>query len=90
SENALRLRIYGDKGGLEWAQEDPNYLWFTELGAPKQLLTRGGAGAGPAAARLSRTPGGHPEATSKASPTSTPRPPAPSAPDAPASLCPRT
>lgn len=61
SENALRLRVYGDKGGLEWAQEDPNYLWFTELGQPKQLLTRGGAGANAAAARLSRTPGGHPE-----------------------------
>ncbi len=29
NENGLRLRIYGDKGGLEWAQEDPNYLWFT-------------------------------------------------------------
>ncbi len=61
NENALRLRVYGDKGGLEWAQEDPNYLWFTELGKPKQLLTRGGAGAGPDAARVSRTPGGHPE-----------------------------
>jgi predicted dehydrogenase len=61
NENALRLRIYGDKGGLEWAQEDPNYLWYTPLGEPKRLLTRGGAGASAAAARLSRTPGGHPE-----------------------------
>jgi predicted dehydrogenase len=61
SENALRLRVYGEKGGLEWAQEDPNYLWFTPLGEPKRLLTRAGAGAGPEAARVSRTPGGHPE-----------------------------
>ena len=47
NENALRLRVYGDKGGLEWAQEDPNYLWYTPLGEPKRLITRGGAGAGP-------------------------------------------
>lgn len=60
-ENGLRLRIYGDKGGLEWAQEEPNCLWFTRYGEPKQLLTRGGAGAMPEAARVSRVPGGHPE-----------------------------
>jgi predicted dehydrogenase len=61
NENALRLRVYGEKGGLEWAQEDPNYLWFTPFGEPKRLLTRGGAGARGAAAAVSRTPGGHPE-----------------------------
>jgi predicted dehydrogenase len=61
SENALRLRVYGEKGGIEWEQEEPNKLWFTPLGEPKRLLTRGGAGAGPDAARVSRTPGGHPE-----------------------------
>ena len=60
-ENALRLRVYGEAGGLEWAQEDPNYLWYTPFGEPKRLLTRGGVGAGPEAARVSRTPGGHPE-----------------------------
>ena len=60
-ENALRLRVYGSKGGLEWAQEDPNYLWFTPLGEPKRLITRNGAGAGPEAGRLSRVPSGHPE-----------------------------
>ncbi|MEP5759279.1 MAG: Gfo/Idh/MocA family oxidoreductase, partial [Litoreibacter sp.] len=38
NENALKLRIYGSKGGLEWSQEDPNYLWFTPLGQPKRLL----------------------------------------------------
>jgi predicted dehydrogenase len=61
NENALRLRVYGTKGGLEWAQEDPNYLWFTPLGQPKRLITRGGAGSGPEAARMSRVPPGHPE-----------------------------
>ena len=61
NENALRIRVYGEKGGLEWAQEDPNYLWFTPFGEPKRLITRNGAGAGDAAARVSRIPPGHPE-----------------------------
>ncbi|MEC9343012.1 MAG: Gfo/Idh/MocA family oxidoreductase [Pseudomonadota bacterium] len=61
NENALKLRIYGTKGGLEWSQEDPNYLWHTPFGEPKRLLTRNGAGAGPAAGRVSRVPPGHPE-----------------------------
>ena len=61
NENALRLRVYGDKGGLEWAQEDPNYLWHTPFGEPKRLITRGGAGSGAAAGRVSRIPPGHPE-----------------------------
>jgi predicted dehydrogenase len=60
-ENGLRLRVYGEKGGIEWSQEDPNYLWYTPLGEPKRLLTRGGAGTGPEAARLTRVPSGHPE-----------------------------
>jgi len=61
NENALRLRVYGENGGLEWAQEDPNYLWHTPFGEPKRLITRNGSGAGDAAARLSRIPPGHPE-----------------------------
>ncbi|MFZ5709403.1 MAG: Gfo/Idh/MocA family protein [Pseudomonadota bacterium] len=61
NENALRIRVYGTKGGLEWAQEDPNYLWHGPLGAPKRKLTRGGAGAGAAAGRVTRVPPGHPE-----------------------------
>lgn len=61
NENALKLRIYGDKGGLEWSQEDPNYLWFTPLGEPKRLITRNGAGASEASQSVSRIPGGHPE-----------------------------
>ncbi len=61
NENALRLRVYGEKGGLEWAQEDPNYLWFTPYNEHKRLITRNGVGAGDAANRLSRVPPGHPE-----------------------------
>lgn len=61
NENSLRIRVFGEKGGIEWAQEDPNYLWFTPLNEPKRLLTRNGAGTGEAAARMSRVPPGHPE-----------------------------
>lgn len=61
NENALRIRVYGEKGGLEWAQEHPNHLWHTPFGEPKRLITRNGAGAGEAAARMSRIPPGHPE-----------------------------
>jgi predicted dehydrogenase len=60
-ENALRLRVYGTKAGIEWAQEDPNYLWVTPFGKPRYRVTRSGAGAGEAAARVSRVPPGHPE-----------------------------
>lgn len=62
NENGLKLRVYGSKGGLEWAQENPNQLWFTPFGEPKRLLTRGGAGAlSEAARRVTRIPSGHPE-----------------------------
>ena len=61
SENGLRLRVYGDKGGLEWAQEHPNQLAFTRLGEPPQTISRGGAGAGDSAGLATRTPAGHPE-----------------------------
>jgi predicted dehydrogenase len=60
-ENGLKLRVYGSKGGIEWVQADPNYLWFAPFGQPKQLITRAGAGAGPAAGRVTRVPSGHPE-----------------------------
>ncbi len=61
NDNGLRLRVYGTKGGLEWTQEDPNYLWHSPFGEPKRLIRRGGAGASPVAARLTRIPPGHPE-----------------------------
>ena len=61
NENGLKVRVYGTKGGLEWTQADPNYLWYTPFGEPKRLITRGGAGSGPAAGRVTRVPPGHPE-----------------------------
>lgn len=61
NENGLRLRVYGTRGGIEWAQMDPNYLWHTSLGEPKRLITRGGAGANEAANSVTRVPAGHPE-----------------------------
>jgi predicted dehydrogenase len=61
NENGLRLRIYGDKGGLEWGQENPNVMTFAPFGQPKRLLTRGGAGLGGGASSWTRIPPGHPE-----------------------------
>ncbi len=60
-ENGLRIRIYGETGGLAWSQEDPNQLVHTPLGEAPRLLTRGGPGLGGAAARATRIPPGHPE-----------------------------
>ena len=60
-ENALRIRLFGDKGGLEWAQEDPNYLQYRPLRETRQILTRGGPAVGETAARATRIPAGHPE-----------------------------
>ena len=63
-ENALKIRIYGEKGGLEWAQQEPNTLLVKWLDQPMQTLRAGGNYGD----RLSsfatmncRTPGGHPE-----------------------------
>ena len=61
NENGVTLRVYGSKGGLSWKQEDPNYLWFAPFGQPPRLITRGGHGSGPEAARITRVPSGHPE-----------------------------
>jgi predicted dehydrogenase len=62
-ENALKLRLYGDKGGLEWRQEEPNSLVFRPLAQPLQIL-RAGVGqpwlCDEACQRI-RLPAGHPE-----------------------------
>lgn len=61
-ENGLQLRVYGEKAGLEWRQDNPNRMWFTEFGKPKQMLTRGGSiSVDPAPSMHVRIPGGHPE-----------------------------
>ena len=60
--NNLRLRVYGEKAGLEWQQEEPNTLRFTRLGSAPEIISRlGPGGNSPAAAHASRVPGGHPE-----------------------------
>ena len=61
NENNLKIRIYGDKGGLEWHQENPNYLHVTPFGEPKRIITRGGAGMADSVAPATRIPPGHPE-----------------------------
>jgi predicted dehydrogenase len=63
NENALRVRVYGTKAGLDFRQEQPNQLWLTPLGQPPRLITRGGSGAGTSAAagHATRIPAGHPE-----------------------------
>ncbi len=57
NENGVKLRVIGDRGGLEFFQEDPDKLWVTCLDQPKTLITRGG----PGHAGQSRIPAGHPE-----------------------------
>lgn len=61
NENGLKIRVYGEKGGLEWRQEHPNQLYWSPFGEATRIVTRGGAAAGPAAARVTRIPSGHPE-----------------------------
>ena len=61
-ENALKIRVYGEKGGLEWAQQEPNTLivkWHTQ---PTQIFRAGGNGFLSDVAKFNcRTPAGHPE-----------------------------
>ncbi|MBP2300791.1 Gfo/Idh/MocA family protein [Azospirillum picis] len=59
--NGLRLRVFGEAGGLDWQQEQPNELRFTPLGEPPRTLLRNGPGSLPAASGISRLPAGHPE-----------------------------
>ncbi|MGA8311473.1 MAG: Gfo/Idh/MocA family oxidoreductase, partial [Terriglobales bacterium] len=61
NQNNLRLRIFGEKAGIEWRQEDPNCLWFAALGKAPSLIFRAGPAASPVAAHASRVPSGHPE-----------------------------
>ncbi|SEF06652.1 Predicted dehydrogenase [Rhizobiales bacterium GAS188] len=61
NENDLMIRVFGEKGGLSWRQVNPNYLSCSLYGQPPQIIGRNAAGAGPAAARVSRIPSGHPE-----------------------------
>ncbi len=59
--NNLRLRVYGEKAGLEWHQEEPNTLQFARLGEAPEIIRRPGPDGNSPAARASRIPAGHPE-----------------------------
>lgn len=63
-ENALKIRIYGEKGGIEWAQQEPNTLLVKWLHQPTQILRAGGNFGdrlSSYAVKNCRTPAGHPE-----------------------------
>jgi predicted dehydrogenase len=68
-ENPLKIRVYGEKGGIEWAQQEPNTLLVKWLDAPTQIFRAGSNYAGilsEAAIHNCRTPGGHPEGSLEA------------------------
>ena len=60
-ENSLRIRVYGEKGGLEWHQEEPNTLLMRWPDRQPEVIRTGGAGLSAWATANTRTPAGHPE-----------------------------
>lgn len=60
-ENNLNIRVYGEKGGLEWHQKEPNTLLVKWLDQPMQVYRTANGYLGAAAAAASRTPPAHPE-----------------------------
>ena len=61
NENALRIRVYGEKGGLSWEQENPNYLTVDIFGKAKKIIRRAGNESSDIGNRVTRIPPGHPE-----------------------------
>jgi predicted dehydrogenase len=61
NDNGLRVRIFGSKGSIEWAQENPNYLTVASLEGPTQTISRGRDAIYPLGESFSRIPPGHPE-----------------------------
>ncbi len=60
-ENDLKLRVYGEKAGLEWTHTDPNTLLYKPLDAPAQIIRAGTGYLSELATANTRTPAGHPE-----------------------------
>ncbi|MBM3310142.1 MAG: Gfo/Idh/MocA family oxidoreductase [Candidatus Aminicenantes bacterium] len=60
-DNGMRVRVYGTKGSLEWAQEECNYCRVSFLDRPSARLSRGRDPLSPRAQSVSRIPSGHPE-----------------------------
>ncbi len=61
AENDIRLRVYGEKGMLDWSHREPSYLRLALQGEPARTLGRGDAYLPPEIIALGRTPRGHPE-----------------------------
>ena len=60
-ENGLKIRVYGTKGAVEWFQDDPNILKFTELNSTIQIITRASDAVSDLSIQSSRVAAGHPE-----------------------------
>lgn len=60
-ENGLNIRVYGEKGGLEWRQEEPNTMIMRWLDRPAEIVRTSNGYMSAIAGHNSRTPGGHPE-----------------------------
>jgi predicted dehydrogenase len=60
-QHGLTLQVFGEKGGMRWAQEQPNQLYWMPLGGRLQVIERGEAGLSPEADRSSRVTIGHAE-----------------------------
>ena len=60
-ENGLKIRVYGTKGSVEWLQDDPNNLKFTELNKPTKIITRASNQVSNFSLESSRVAAGHPE-----------------------------
>jgi predicted dehydrogenase len=60
-ENPLKIRVYGENGGIEWAQQEPNTLLVKWLDQPTQVYRAGMPWLNSYAKFNTRTPGGHPE-----------------------------
>lgn len=60
-ENNIKIRVYGEKGGLEWKQEDANTLLVKWLDKPTEIYRAGSGYLDPFARHNCRTPAGHPE-----------------------------
>jgi len=61
NDNGFRVRIFGSKASVEWAQENPNYCRFSYLDKPTEIISRGRDRLSPLAQKYSRIPPGHPE-----------------------------
>ena len=59
--HGLNIQVFGEKGGLRWAQEWPNQLYWTPLNGRTQIIERGGPDLSPEADRASRVTIGHAE-----------------------------